>query len=77
MIVSKEVIKSKFKYKEQLVFSLNKVRPMKKFDQYYIFAENLEIAKYNAWLAQKIYQKDSTILKYWIPEITKEWRFYP
>ena len=72
VVISHIVIKSKLEYKKALVFNLHKVRPMKKVDQYYLFFENLEVAKYNAWLAQKQYQKD-TFLGLWIPkEITNE-----
>jgi hypothetical protein len=76
VVVSHLVITSKFRYKDQLIYDLYRVRPERKVDQYYLFFENLEMAKYNAWLAQKQYQ-DSTILGVWIPNEVNNAKYYP
>lgn len=68
---------SKIKYKQELVYNLSKVRPAKKVDQYYLFFENLEISKYNAWLA-KIQYLNTTLFDTFIPDqITNEIPYNP
>lgn len=72
-IVSFSIIYSRLEYKRAFVRSLymESLTYPNKYKELYRFDLSVEIAKNNAWLEQKNYQR-KTFLKIWVPDLSNE-----